>query len=91
MQFFDYIVFLCLCLIPGFLTDICTKDIATSHVSDPSKISQVPMATPELKRSPQGKLLVATCSWNLHGRRCWDEADVLQGTSVRLLRIFGKN
>ena len=38
------------------------------------------MATPELKRSPQGKLLVATCSWNLHGRRCWDEADVLQGT-----------
>eukprot|EP00434_Breviolum_minutum_P011717 symbB.v1.2.010337.t1/scaffold671.1/size323421/18 len=67
------------------------RQAALQLLLKPQKLSKVPMATPELKRSPQGKLLVATCSWNLHGRRCWDEADVLQGLIRGACRVNGDN
>ena len=32
---------------------------------------------PELRRSPVGKLLVAVCTWNLHGRPCLEALPAL--------------
>eukprot|EP00435_Cladocopium_sp_Y103_P022797 s311_g5.t1 len=44
----------------------------------PQKLSKVSMACPEPRRSPQGKLLLATATWNLHGQMCWDTAATLK-------------
>eukprot|EP00913_Durusdinium_trenchii_P031547 g29539.t1 len=41
------------------------------------KLTKVPMA--EIRRCPQGKLLVAVASWNLHGHPCWECPATLKG------------
>lgn len=44
----------------------------------PQKLPKVPLACPEARRSPQGKLLLATASWNLHGQMCWNNPATLK-------------
>ncbi|CAJ1389087.1 unnamed protein product [Effrenium voratum] len=41
------------------------------------KLPKAPSAS-ELRRSPQGKLLLAVTSWNLHGRTPWESSQTLQ-------------
>jgi hypothetical protein len=50
---------------------------------------QVPLACPEARRSPQGKLLLATASWNLHGQMCWNDPATLKRCWVLMARYFG--
>lgn len=44
----------------------------------PQKLPKVPLSCPEVRRSPQGKLLLATASWNLHGQMCWNDDEALK-------------